>query len=462
MVLPTAARAAAAAVTGAFLTAAGQLGVAYGLGILRWDREFTGTHADLWAVQLTWVAWISAVSVVAGAVIGVDVVRRAGRPRGMGLRVIASLAAAVGGAVTVPLVWLPARFAHPPTPTSPGLTAGIVALVALVPGVLAAVAVVSVAPVAADVAAIVTWSGLAALASVMWSVGKGDAVVAPRLAMLGGHGRSVQAAAVYPLMLGVVVLVTLVVAGTARWAGRPKVTVATCGAAGPLLLGFAYLIAGAGGGDLQRVPYTAALVSVPLAVLVSVVVAFARRPVRSTAPTDAEPVAPATDAGPVTPVTHAVHVGSATGTGPGADPTVDEAAKPTPVPAAKPKPAVAPSPTASKAPVPSARTAPDAMPAPAAPPTHPGTTTAADADATGSPDQPSAKSGARRGRRKRGTADAEPVQESDYVEWVRALGSDDRSDQRRAVPAPRHADPAEDRPRRGRRRGMLGLSDPDE
>ena len=41
------------------LAGAGQLGVGYGLGILRWDRDFT---SDTWHTQLAWVAFVAAVA----------------------------------------------------------------------------------------------------------------------------------------------------------------------------------------------------------------------------------------------------------------------------------------------------------------------------------------------------------------------------------------------------------------
>lgn len=514
MVLPTTARAAAAAVCGAFLTGAGQLGVVYGLGILRWDRDFEGGQADLWSVQLTWVAWIAAISVVAGAVIGVDVAlrtvrpadlttrvagpreqtgrvvgpraqtRRVARPRGLGVRVVASLAAGIGAAVTVPLVRLPARFAHPPTPTSPGLTAGLIAVVALVPGVLAAVAVVSVAPVAVDVAATVAWTGLAALASVMWSVGRDDLVIAPRLGVLG-HGQTIHAAVVYPAMLGIVVLITLAVAGAGRWAGRPRITVATCGAAGPVLVALAYLIGGPGSGDLQRVPYTAALLSVPVAVLVSVAVAFARRPVRPAAAADAAPGPVDSTSSEPTVEVAATHPADETPTQP-----VPASAPPAPTPAIAPKPPAPKPPTktpptpksaAPKPSVPAARTAPDARPTATTEATQAATpadpqpdTTAAEpttvVESNGTAEPPTARGAGRRGRGKRGGAKTgQPAQESEYVDWVRGLGTEEQRNPRRTVPGPRHASPTEEPPgrteeppSRTRRRGVLGLGDADE
>src|SRR4051794_7358865 len=45
---------------------AAQLGLAYGLGIISWQGA---ASADSWATNITWTAWIAAVSVVLGAVV---------------------------------------------------------------------------------------------------------------------------------------------------------------------------------------------------------------------------------------------------------------------------------------------------------------------------------------------------------------------------------------------------------
>jgi hypothetical protein len=54
----------------AAFAAAGQLGVVYGLAIVRWDRPYTGGTEDDWQAQLAWLAWCVALSAVVGACIG--------------------------------------------------------------------------------------------------------------------------------------------------------------------------------------------------------------------------------------------------------------------------------------------------------------------------------------------------------------------------------------------------------
>src|SRR5436190_13959718 len=55
------------------LTGAGQLGIGYGLGILRW-QQFPSSES--WHAQLTWIAFLSAVAVVAGGYAGLWHARR--------------------------------------------------------------------------------------------------------------------------------------------------------------------------------------------------------------------------------------------------------------------------------------------------------------------------------------------------------------------------------------------------
>ncbi|MFD0823162.1 hypothetical protein ACFQ0D_33680, partial [Micromonospora zhanjiangensis] len=76
----------AAAVVG-LLAGAGQLGIAYGLGVVRFVRSFAGGAANLWPAQLTWASWFAMVAAVAGAVVGERLARRRGLPVDVGVRI---------------------------------------------------------------------------------------------------------------------------------------------------------------------------------------------------------------------------------------------------------------------------------------------------------------------------------------------------------------------------------------
>ena len=56
------------------LAGAGQLGIGYGLGIVRWDRDFPTPGP--WHAQLAWIAFLTVVAVVAGGYAGSWAARR--------------------------------------------------------------------------------------------------------------------------------------------------------------------------------------------------------------------------------------------------------------------------------------------------------------------------------------------------------------------------------------------------
>src|SRR3982751_5792956 len=104
------------------LAGASQLGLAYGLGILRLTRVVTVTTRDQWTAQLAWVAWYAMTAAVIGALVGRTLLAQArstaqarntaqARP-GAGTRIALSLVAGIGGAVVVPLTMQPARTAQ--------------------------------------------------------------------------------------------------------------------------------------------------------------------------------------------------------------------------------------------------------------------------------------------------------------------------------------------------------------
>src|SRR5256885_10200188 len=76
------------------LAGAGQLGIGYGLGIVRWDREFPTPGP--WHAQLTWVAFLASAAVVAGGYAGSWAGRRHRLERTVAVRVAIAPTAAVG------------------------------------------------------------------------------------------------------------------------------------------------------------------------------------------------------------------------------------------------------------------------------------------------------------------------------------------------------------------------------
>src|SRR3954469_25982108 len=89
--------------------AASQLGLAYGLGVLRLTRVVEVTVRDQWTAQLAWVAWIAMTSAAVGGMAG-----RLHLPRrsGAGPRIVSAVLAGIGAAAVVPLTMQPARTAQ--------------------------------------------------------------------------------------------------------------------------------------------------------------------------------------------------------------------------------------------------------------------------------------------------------------------------------------------------------------
>src|SRR5256714_4119155 len=124
------------------LAGAGQLGIGYGLGILRWDRDFP--TSDPWHAQLTWVAFLSGVAVIAGAYAGAWYAHRTRLEPTLPSRIALALAAAVGAAIILPLTIRPAGLAHPAEGGDPRLSVALTAVAGLLIGVIAAFAALSV------------------------------------------------------------------------------------------------------------------------------------------------------------------------------------------------------------------------------------------------------------------------------------------------------------------------------
>ncbi|HEY8451973.1 MAG: hypothetical protein FWJ87_13905 [Micromonosporaceae bacterium] len=266
----------------AAMAGAAQLGVAYGLQILRFRREFP--PGGTWATQLTWVAWIAALAVMAGGVGGVWTAHRlAGgfRRLELGHRIAISLASGVGAALTVALAAVPARQADL-AGADPALEAALAALLGLVAGVLAAVGVLSVRLVAVSVAALVAVVWLVALVSVVPTLGPSAPPALVRLGVLDlglfGEGARRGVAVLSPPLAALVVGVA--VAAAARSLGLPVVRTVLSGAAGPVLLALAYLVAPPGGGSdaVQAAAFAGAMISIAAGLLGAVAVVAFRRP----------------------------------------------------------------------------------------------------------------------------------------------------------------------------------------
>jgi hypothetical protein len=245
----------------ALLSAAGagaaQLGLGYGLGIIVWEpRSDAATSADaainaagLWSSALTWATLVAATSVVIGAVVG-DRLRGdtgGGRVARIAGRLMLALAAALGASIVIPLVAVPVSRAHVDATYAPHLLVGVYAATGVVIGLLVALVAVAVRAVAANVFATASW---------LWAL----AIIAITYGNSSGQGRGYAQLGIWKftdtgpmwhsyyvpgamLMLGS----ALLIGGTAPFAAAARgdggFGVAISGAAGPLLVLAAYLLA---------------------------------------------------------------------------------------------------------------------------------------------------------------------------------------------------------------------------
>ena len=246
---------------------ASQLGLAYGIGILRFTRVFDVTARDQWTAQLTWVAWIA---MTAGAVGGMYGRRRLPEQAGAGTRVLAAIFAGLGAAAVVPLTMQPARTTQ---------VAEVDAL--LVIGICAGYAALSRPAARWSFATLGITVWVVAIASVAPSLALGASAPAARLGVLDTSllpPSLTQRTALFTMP--VLALVLGVILG---WvAGRRELSIpaiALAGLPGPALLTLAYLIAGPGSAPdrYQEVPYWAAMTVAGAGVLGSVLAVMLRR-----------------------------------------------------------------------------------------------------------------------------------------------------------------------------------------
>jgi hypothetical protein len=262
------------------LVGASQLGVAYGLGILRLTRVLDVTTRDQWTAQLAWVAWIAMMAAVLGGLAGGRLRERWRGPATGVTHIALAVAAGVGAALVVPLTMQPARTAqvagvHPVFVI--GLCAGLGTLI----GAVAAYAALTelVARWSLTLLGLIVW--VIALVSVLPSLAPSDPLPAVRLGVFDAG--FLPPAVTQRTALFTMPATALLVGATLGWAARrremPTLTIALAGLPGPALLTLSYLIAGPGSGAdrYQVVPYWAAMTATGAGVLGSVLAAVLRR-----------------------------------------------------------------------------------------------------------------------------------------------------------------------------------------
>ncbi|MCW3842424.1 hypothetical protein ONA70_20190 [Micromonospora yasonensis] len=231
-------------------TGAAQLGFGYGLGIINWSSA-GGTRVEAaWVASLAWATWISATSVVAGAVCA-HRLRGADEEPGRTLRNLTlAVAAGVGALITVLLVAVPARGARVPETLSPQAVAAGYAAVGLLAGLLLAVWALHSRAAAGNLVATTGWLWLLAVVSVVDGVLAGRGLTTAQLGIWQISADSerlwIRDYFYWPgalLALGSALLIGVLAARrTARLPER-RLGAAASGAAGPILVALAYLLA---------------------------------------------------------------------------------------------------------------------------------------------------------------------------------------------------------------------------
>lgn len=226
--------------------AAAQLGLGYGLGIISWSPE---AQAGGWSSALVWTTWIAATSVVCGAITAdrYGAGARGGWFARVLWRLVISLAATFGSLVTIPLVAVQARGAHIVDNYAPHLLAGVHAAIGAVLGLLVAIVAVAARAVAANVVATAAWLWVLAVIALTDAAAAGQDLGFGQLAVwkFTDHG-PLWGSFYIPgalLMLGSALLIGGLAAFPSAGRGAGRVGVAISGAAGPLLVAAAYLLA---------------------------------------------------------------------------------------------------------------------------------------------------------------------------------------------------------------------------
>ncbi|GHJ12215.1 hypothetical protein [Micromonospora sp. AKA38] len=229
---------------------AAQLGFGYGLGIINWAPTGTVRVESAWVASLAWATWIAATSVIAGAVCAQRLRGGGDEPVGVLPRLGLALAAGVGALVTVLLVAVPARAARVPDTTAPQTVAAAYAAAGLVLGVLLATWALHTRAAATNLIATTGWLWLLAVVSVVDGVLSGRGLTTAQLGIWQISADSarfwIRDYFYWPgalLSLGSALVIGVLAARRATRSPRVRVGAAASGAAGPLLVALAYLLA---------------------------------------------------------------------------------------------------------------------------------------------------------------------------------------------------------------------------
>jgi hypothetical protein len=277
----------AVAFSTAALLGAAQLGLAYGLSAIRFDRSFSGAEND-WNIQLTWTVWFAMIAVVGGTAFAMSdgklLARRVGIASrhtdgaGVTLRLIAAAAAGIGALLAMmPLTVYPAISAKIP-PLDAGITMALNVGSATVVAIVVAAVTVANRPLSSSMVVFTVAAWVLAIVSALNTLPlMGRLYLDPvRLGVLDIGALQPEPRAYFTMPVLALVLGTGV-ALVSRMRRHPRVLTAVSGATGPLLIALAYLMGGPGiSRDLtnQAQAYLGAMIAVVVGLVPSVIVAL--------------------------------------------------------------------------------------------------------------------------------------------------------------------------------------------
>ncbi|MFC4149195.1 hypothetical protein ACFO0M_23335 [Micromonospora mangrovi] len=232
---------------------AAQLGFGYGLGIINWTTAGGDRAEAAWVASLAWATWIAATSVIAGAICAQRLRDRGADEESVGSsgsKLALALAAAVGALVTVLLVAVPARAAVVPQIGSPQAVAAGYAAAGILIGSLVALWALHSRAAATNVIATVGWLWLLAVVAVVDGVLSGRGLASAQLGIwqISADRGSfwIRDYFYWPgaaLSTGSALVIGALAARNAARSPDRRVGAAASGAAGPLLVAVAYLLA---------------------------------------------------------------------------------------------------------------------------------------------------------------------------------------------------------------------------
>ncbi|MFI1993297.1 hypothetical protein [Actinoplanes sp. NPDC020271] len=290
----------AATATAAAVVGAGQLGIAYGLGIVRLDLTLDVTARDQWTAQLAWVSWITMTAAALGATVAIGLLPRwRDRPLGAGSALAVGLAGGLGSLAVLPLTMQPAREAQV-SGVQPALVIGIAAGLGAAAGLFAGWAAAAKPAARWNVTTLSLLMWVVALVSIGPSLRPGHDPAAVRLGVLSGTliPSALASHTAFLTMPTLALLAGLVIGFVARGHRVSMPAAGLAGLAGPALLTAAYLVAGPelGAAGFQDDPYWSAMTACGAGVLGSVLAALVRgtpATATATAPAPAAATAPA-------------------------------------------------------------------------------------------------------------------------------------------------------------------------